>query len=136
MSAPQLAPNVQRYLAAKLDSWERLELVVHLAGLPAPAPLASVCERIGLTLENAKPAADALVRAGLLVRDGRDGMQLSDTARQDPDFQATLVAYREDRIAILNALSAIAMGKIRSMAARAFADAFVLRKKKPEDHDG
>lgn len=43
--------------------------------------------------------------------------------------------YDEDRIVVVRTLSEIAMEKIRSMAARTFADAFHIRRKK-EDGDG
>jgi len=54
-------------------------------------------------------------------------------ATQDPAFQTLMVTYDDDRGAVLAMLSTIAMERIRSMTARAFADAFVLRKKRGDD---
>lgn len=41
--------------------------------------------------------------------------------------------YDEDRLLVVTSLSEIAMNRIRGMAARTFADAFQLRKKKGQD---
>lgn len=54
-------------------------------------------------------------------------------ATQDPAFQTLMAAYDDDRLAVLTMLSTMAMERMRSMTARAFADAFVLRKKRGDD---
>ena len=66
--------------------------------------------------------AGGLVRLTLPADDGKALGELTDL-------------YEEDRITVVRMMSEVAMDKIRGMAARTFADAFTLKKKK-EDGDG
>lgn len=136
MSASRLTPQVRAFLGAHLDSFEKLELVHQLATIDASISVTALSDQIGLDGEVADAALKALARGGWVESGAiKESVQLSSRARHDAHFQASLVAYREDRTAVLSAVSAIAMAKIRSMAARAFSDAFVLRKK-GGDSDG
>jgi hypothetical protein len=46
-----------------------------------------------------------------------------------------MTAYEQDRSAVLAVLSTVVVGRIRTMATRAFADAFHASKKRDDDPD-
>ncbi|MGH9885312.1 MAG: hypothetical protein ACREBE_07275 [bacterium] len=75
-----------------------------------------------------------LSRTGVVEIDAAGTVQLSPLTR-DAAFETLMAIYDDDRPFVLSELSTIAMGRIRNMAARAFANAFVLRKKRG-DGDG
>lgn len=117
-----------RLLETKLDSFEKLELVraVHTRARTR-SELAS-----GLHLE--KPVIDELVEeltaSGMIAREA-DCFVLGPSAH-DPAFADLLAAYDTDRLAVVSALSSIAMNRIRSYAATAFSDAFLLGKRRKD----
>lgn len=90
--------------------------------------------RVQLPIDLVERALDDLVRARFVELAG--GLaRLTIPANLVPDVQALVELYATDRILIVRTLSELALGRVRGMAARAFADAFVLRKKS-EDDDG
>lgn len=95
---------------------------------------AELATAVALPVEIVTRAVDDLVRAGFVQNAG--GLTRLTISPADLAAVAELVElYDEDRILVVRALSQISMDKIRGMAARTFADAFKLRKKR-EDDDG
>lgn len=89
---------------------------------------------MALPLDIVSRAVDDLTLAGFVENAG--GLTRLTASAEDLAAVKELVdLYDEDRILVVRALSQIAMDKIRGMAARTFADAFKLRKKR-EDDDG
>ncbi len=129
------SPAVRRLLESPLDSFEKLEIVVALHRTAArTSSNAELASAIALPLEIVSRAVDELVRAGFVENAG--GLTRLTASPADRAAVGELVElYDEDRILVVRALSQIAMDKIRGMAARTFADAFKLRKKR-EDDDG
>ena len=55
--------------------------------------------------------------------------------RRGPGAAVVVATYDDDRIEVLNLMTRTALARVRKQAARAFADAFVLRPKKKGDPD-
>jgi DNA-binding MarR family transcriptional regulator len=124
-----VASQIRRLLEAPFDTFEKLELTAALwratAHTQSPAELAKqtqlppdMIDRALADLVAAKYVEIAGGLARLVVRP-------EDLA----GLRALVELYDSDRILIVRVLSEISMDKIRGMAARAFADAFQLRKK-------
>jgi hypothetical protein len=125
----RLSPEARRLLETELDSFEKLEVMSRVRATTA-----------GLTVDDAALDNEAmrqtvaeLLRGHLIERRGAVyvvGPRVSEVAVVE-----LLSAYDADRMAIVSELSSLAMERIRSMASKAFANAFVLRKKRG-DEDG
>jgi len=87
---------------------------------------------------DASVVAAALVeleQAALVELDSRRELVTLGLLARDHVCESLMALYREDRTVVLSALSSIAVERIRSMTAEAFADAFLLRKRRG-DRDG
>lgn len=135
MAPPLLPDSVQRLLETHVDTFDKLEIAVELANTPGQAvDRKHLASGLSLPPDVFATSVLELERSGLLaVRDDLIGPS-SAQAVQALDELAR--AYRADGVAIVRALSEIAMTRIRGMAARAFADAFLLRPKRKEEPDG
>ncbi|MBA3502001.1 MAG: hypothetical protein M4D80_20130 [Myxococcota bacterium] len=126
------SPALRRLLETKLDTYEKLELVVVLskrAGMEAP--LEELARELQVGDDVMKRLADELARTGLVEITGEQVRLVG-----EPGDLATIDegAALEPR-KVISLLSSIALDRIRGMAARSFADAFTLRKKK-DNGDG
>jgi hypothetical protein len=136
MTSDALEPSTElrALLDEKLDTLEKLEIVLALREAAertstvgdlahhlqvGPGVLAQVVEEIQRA-RLVSVTGDAVT----LVLEGADAALLA---------EADLL-YRQHRSDVIRLFSTIAMNRIRRMAARTFADAFQLRKKKDGDH--
>ena len=131
----RIPPQLRRLLESPLDTFEKLEICMVLwtaaARTQSPRELAA---RVQLPLDLVERGLEDLVAAKYVELAG--GLaRLTVPASQVDDVQALVEMYATDRILIVRTLSELAMDRVRGMAARAFADAFQLRKK-PEGDDG
>jgi hypothetical protein len=123
---------LRRLLETKLDTYDKLELVVLLSKrAEMQASMAELERELQVGHDVLKRLAGEIARTRLL---------------EITDEQVRLVATPDELEAIaegagleprkvISLLSSIALDRLRGMAARAFADAFTLRKKK-DDGDG
>lgn len=134
MSKLQLDDDARALLVTKLDSYEKLEVMRVLRGGGRTMSLPEIeaaCPR--LFSDAIADALVALERSKLIEHDPvSHGMRIG-AAGADPRFVALMQAYDEDRAGVLAVLSSAVMERLRNMAAQAFADAFVLRKKRDDD---
>lgn len=110
-----------------MDSFEKLEVLIRIRETSS-----------GLAVDDAafdnaamRWTVDELMRAQLIERRGRAyvlGPRGSEVAVAE-----LLTLYTTDRMVVVSELSSLAMERIRSMASKAFANAFVLRKKRRDD---
>ncbi len=125
--------SVRRLLESPFDSFEKLE--VGIALFEAPAHTSSIPElasKLGLTRELVERAVLELARTGIVhVAGGLTRLTVS--GADAPAFAELARLYEEDRLLVVRIMSEVAMDRIRGMAARTFADAFQLRKKKDDD---
>jgi DNA-binding GntR family transcriptional regulator len=119
-------------LATRVDSFEKLELIVALHAAPrSTLSIDALARQLRLPREVVREAAVAL-RAATLVELTSDGeVQLLPVTNRDHEAVAELVrVYKEDRIAVVTEMGEIALDRIRNLASRAFSDAFDTRRKK------
>lgn len=117
----------------KLNSFEKLEISIALHR--AAARTASVPElsaKLELSSHVVEHGLDELARAGVVDLVG-GAARLSLDAQEITAMDEIAALHDEDRLLVIRTLTEIAMSKIRGMTARAFADAFQLRKKKEDD---
>jgi hypothetical protein len=125
---------LRRLLETKLDTYEKLELAVVLARRPeTQESVTELARELQVGEDVMRRLATDLSRTGLVAVTPEDKVQLSAT----PDEMVTLAEGAEffegSPRKVISLLSTIAMDRIRGMAARSFADAFSLRKKKDEN---
>jgi hypothetical protein len=133
MSELELDDGVRALLESRLDSIEKLEIACALraSGGMTPAALEAACR---LSAETVQDALTRLQRDAIVEPDpGRSEVVRLGSASQDPGFEAVMQLYATDRLRVLSVLSALAMERIRHMAAQVFADAFVSKKRRGDD---
>ncbi|HEY6176458.1 MAG TPA: hypothetical protein VIX73_18505 [Kofleriaceae bacterium] len=131
MSEPELDDEVRALLETALDSIEKFEIMQALraAGRAmSPADLGAACH---LGSEVVEDALVDLETANLITREGDGGVRPG-RGCTDPRFAHLMQLYMDDSASVLATLSSVAVQRIRSMAATAFADALV-RKRRSKD---
>ncbi len=131
-----LNDEAQKLLQTHLDSFEKLELVRALRTSGRPMSRDDLEVECRFTPDTVHEALESLSHARIVEFDAAAAkLARLGPSSHAPAFQAVMEFYENDRHAVLTLLSTMAMERIRSMTARAFADAFVLRKKR-DDGDG
>jgi hypothetical protein len=131
----QLTAAARRLLDVMLNSFEKLEITIALRRTPTHTlSLSELGSKLNLSLNIVERGVDELVRAGAVqLVDGV--VRLSLDAKDIPAMDEVATIYDDDRLLVVRTLTEISMDKMRGMAARAFADAFQLRRKKDDDGD-
>ncbi|HTL35352.1 MAG TPA: hypothetical protein VL326_19620 [Kofleriaceae bacterium] len=132
-----LPTAVQKLLETQIDTFEKLELVVHLAEAPRSArSIDAVSRDLNVGREEVRRTAAELPS----LVDLTFGSELRLLPLTSSDHAAVLelaMLYREDRFAVVTAMGKIALERIRGLATRVFVDAFAIgrpvRKKPDED---
>jgi len=93
-----------------------------------------IAEQLTLPVESLGPFLDALALEGLVVR-RIDGVEVRwryapADAKRDQAVIGLLEIYERRRLVVIRLLTSFAMQRIRDAAVRAFADSFMLGKKK------
>jgi hypothetical protein len=132
----QPSPGLRRLLETKLDTFEKLELALVLRDAPDRSrELGDLAVQLQVGPDILKRVATDLARTSLVEVDADDNVRLVAGPRDLELIGEGAALYAQDRHEVITLLSTIAMDRIRGMAARSFADAFNLRKKKG-DGDG
>jgi hypothetical protein len=129
----KLDKKAQALMQAQLDSFEKLEVVRALRAAVRPMSRLELERECRFSPDTVLDAFNRLSQTNVIVLDAEQNFARLGKIAQDPAFEALMRFYDDDRSAVLAMLSKIAMERIRSMAARAFADAFILRKKQGGD---
>jgi DNA-binding GntR family transcriptional regulator len=129
---------VEELLTNRVDSFEKLEIVVALHAAPrATLTMGDMCRDLKLPRDTVRQAVGELRVASLVdVTPTGDVRLLPPTSRDHAAVTELVALYEGDRLAVVTKLSEIALARIRNMASRAFADAFVIRKKPKDEEDG
>jgi DNA-binding MarR family transcriptional regulator len=130
-----ISDDIVRVLRERVASLEGLEVLLALRTDRARAwSIVEVAERLSLPDGAIEPTLAELVQQGLVVREGSGpGLRwrfAPDTPQLDALIDRLALAYDERKLEVMRLLSAHAMERIRNAAARAFADAFVIWRKK------
>lgn len=133
MSTPKLDSDARALLRNQLDSFEKLELLSALRAAGRPMSTIELERACRLASQTVREVLGSLTDLSIIERH-EDGQlfHVAATIRL-PAFETLMAAYEEDRSVVLSTLSAHAMERIRNMAARTFAEAFVARKRAEDD---
>jgi hypothetical protein len=124
---------VDELLANRVDSFEKLEIIIALHRARSTMSITDLVRDLKLSHDIVLQAVADLREVSLVDVSVGGDVQLLPPTSDDRAAVADLVRlYETDRLAIIKKLSEVALDRIRNMASRAFADAFVLRKK-PKD---
>jgi DNA-binding transcriptional ArsR family regulator len=120
---------IREFLSEYVESFEELD------ALSALVERGSVCEADALAAavrespESLEETLGRLERRGLVERGAAGGVRL---LLGDPRLPELVALYRSDPVAVLKMMNTLAIERLRAGATRAFADAFLLRRKKPD----
>ncbi|MBS0579656.1 MAG: helix-turn-helix domain-containing protein [Proteobacteria bacterium] len=136
MSRVELDPEVREFLRAHLRSYEQLEILLALRGAPRNWSLGELALDLGIDDAPASVALETLREAGLVkawtVAGARTFSYVARSTTAD-HILALIARERQERpAALLRVMSEQALERLRTSAAQAFADAFVLRKDKSD----
>jgi hypothetical protein len=133
----ELSTELRDLLSRRVDSFEKVELVMALRAAPhSTLTVEELSTRTRIPRDVVRSMVVELRAANLVERADRDSVQLVLPSGVDEASIAELEAtYASDPIRVMKFLSEIAMNRIRSMASRAFADAFIFGKKKGDRDD-
>jgi hypothetical protein len=132
---PDGRPDIRALLGECVDSFEQLELLVLLRRERGAWSAERAAAAIGATED---VAADALrvLAARRLVAAGQGGEPVWRYAPAEPRLDEAAAAiersYADNRLDVVKWMSENAIARVRDAAARAFADAFLLRKEKKD----
>ena len=131
----QLTAAVNELLTNRIDSFEKLEVIVALYGAPrSTMSVEELCRALKLSRDVIREAVVGLRGAALVELTNQGQVQLLPPTSRDHAAVVELVTlYNDDRLTLVKAIGENAVARIRNMASHAFADAFVIRKKPPKD---
>jgi hypothetical protein len=133
-TAEPFSEPVRQLLREVMTTFERLEMLLLLhEKAPAALDARTIGELSRIHPDLIPEALQGLTDHGLLARAGETSFRYSPAT---PALAAVadelVVAYRDQGAAVLSAMSIDAIERIRSGPVRAFADSFVLGKRKPD----
>jgi len=132
-----LSNAVRKLIGDHVESFEKLEVLMLLRrGRDGSITIGALARELALDTDEVRTIVAAL-SAGGLVAPGPDGtVALAPRTAEDQAALDELArVHDEDKIALVKAIASNAMERLRNLAGRAFAEAFVIRKK-PGDSDG
>jgi hypothetical protein len=136
VSSAEIAAPVRALIAERLHGYEQLEALLHLHARPTedctPATMAAA---LRIPVDAAAAALEDLVGRGL-ARTAEGGGRSYRFAAATPELEATVAAlaraYAEQRLAVIKLLSDNAIERLRTGAARAFVDAFLIGRRRDD----
>lgn len=130
MSDP-IPDDLGQLLRERVASLEVLEAMLLLRRDPTRSwPADELSERLSIPENLLEPVLGELVRHGLLATTDQRWRYAPRTPELAADVDRLAVLYDERRLEVMRLLSAHALERIRDSAARTFADAFVIKRKK------
>lgn len=129
-----LSPRLRRLLEHKLDSLEKLEVALELRTSGRAMSIEELALALQVGPDVMRRLAAELALTSLLSFDpALDVASLHGTDEEQRALEEAAALYERDRVDVLKIMSLIAMDRLRSLAARTFADAFQIRRKRDDD---
>jgi DNA-binding IclR family transcriptional regulator len=123
-----LSPALRQLLDRCIDSFEKLELVMALArAVDRTSTVRDLARTIGVDPGDARTMVADLVACGIVTAE--EGRVKLDAGPREEAVAELERVYDTDRMTLVKAIAEAAMDRLRNLAGRAFADAFVIRKK-------
>jgi hypothetical protein len=135
VSPEPFSEPVRRLLKEVMTTFERLEVLLFLRKNASDAFTASrIGQSLHVRLDLVAEALEGLAERGLLVRETANGEFRFEpsTAELASVVEELAAAYRDRSAAVLSTMSVNAIERIRSGPVRAFADSFLLGKRKDD----
>jgi DNA-binding IclR family transcriptional regulator len=130
MSEP-IPDDLGQLLRERVASLEGLEVVLLLRRDPDRSwPADELAERLSIPESLLDPVLVELAQQGLLATSDQRWRYAPASAELAASIDRLALLYDERRLEVMRLLSAHALERIRNSAARAFADAFVIKRKK------
>ena len=123
-----ISAELHALLEAKLDTFEKFELVMALHAAGRPETLTELAVQLQVGREALRRVADAIVSDGIIAAFDKDLLRLQ-SGPWDPLLDEAAKSYVADPRTLMRVFTRINMQKIRGLSARTFADAFLFRKK-------
>ncbi|MBA3394378.1 MAG: hypothetical protein H0T89_17160 [Deltaproteobacteria bacterium] len=123
-----LSPELQTLLDDKLDTFEKLELVLTLHSTGAPMTLADMALHLQVGREALRRVVDEVAASQVIEANGDDTFRLRSGYWDGVMDEAASILANEPTM-LMRVFTRIALARIRGMAARTFAEAFRIRKK-------
>jgi hypothetical protein len=124
----RLPDEVRALLTEHVSSFERLEVLLLLESRREHWTMDEIAGELRLSVTLIAPACDSLVVGRLLFRETTGELRFAPAQELVPVCELLQRRYREDPLAVVRVISDLALERLRSSAARAFADAFRIRK--------
>ena len=121
-------PELYALLDEHLDTFEKLELVLALRSAGTEMSLPDLAVQLQVGPEVLRRVASQVVTTGIIESTSEDVFRARSHAWEREIEEAAHI-FATDPTKLMRAFTRIAMGRIRGMAARTFADAFRVRKK-------
>jgi hypothetical protein len=133
----KLPDAVNQLLATRIDSFEKLEVVLALHGAPGwTMSVGELCRVLKLPRDVVRQAAVELRGVALAQLTARGEVRLVPPTSHDQAAIAELVKlYADDRFSIVRALGDLAVERIRTLASNTFGGSLVLRERKKDNED-
>ncbi len=136
MTDAPVPPEVRALLFDRIDTFEELEVLVFLHSAPGRSFTAhDIAETLRLPLDGASAALQGLVSHSLIEADkGRSStkFRFDPRAERAAAVEALARCWSTQRYEVARLLGTYAMERVRNSAARAFADAFVIGRRKKD----
>lgn len=134
MSEEKIPQDVIALLQEHVHSYEQLEILVMLRGWRGEELVdQAVAQALGIPVESAAGALRQLAETGVLESIAQSDLQSRYRGPRD-DFKLAIdglaEAYKESRLEVMRLMTVNAIRRMRTDAMRAFADAFVVGKKR------
>jgi predicted transcriptional regulator len=131
-----LPVGLAAFMRDHVSTYEELDTLLFLASSPARAwSCEEIAESLNVTVDSIETALDALLVVGNLVQTEQQSGRSTFRYAPGSDFVRDQVAhlqraYAEERMDVVQVMTANAMERVRSSAARRLADAFRFERSK------
>lgn len=129
----ELDTDVRALLKDRIVDYERLETLLFAMRESAAIDVGRLITALGFAPDAAARTLEELVERGLLAPDGRGFRYAPESPALGAAASRLAQAYQDRRIEVIQVMNEIAMDRARNHAARTFADAFLLGKRKKTD---
>jgi hypothetical protein len=123
-----LSPELHALLESKLDTFEKLEVVLTLRTAGSPLTLTQLAHELQVGTEALQRVTDSVVESGIIAQSD-DNLFALRSGTWDPLIEEAAHLHQHHPQQLMRAFTRIGMERIRGMSARTFADAFRIRKK-------
>jgi hypothetical protein len=133
---PEPHARVRALLLGAIDSYEKLEIVLLLARAQEPIDVTALAAAARIRTSVAEEALAMLAQRDVVSEASPGSWSLAPAGRWSDAIAELADLHERERPAVMNLMTDTTLERLRQSSARAFADAFLLRKPKKGDHDG